>query len=207
MSVENTEMTILDKKELFFNDIYSKFNAEQKSRYKSIYNKFWSVYVKVWKLKKSIKELEGREVKIQNDVKKFRIKFFIISAVFLSIVWFTNQSNIDFYFITLAAGIYYLWLMLRIDADVKEINFKIFISYQNIDILESLNANLDLIMLPSADSYMEIYERYYSERNYVPDRLNQLTSYELDIFKEFKIELDLAIAKEMGYEVPSFYFL
>ncbi|MBU3601591.1 hypothetical protein [Polynucleobacter sp. AM-25C3] len=151
--------------------------------------------------------MDGRKVKIQSDVKKFRIKFFIISAVFLSIVWFTYQSNIDFYFITLATGIYYLWLMLRIDADVKEINSKIFNSEQNIDLLESLNANLDLIMLPSDDSYMEIYERYYSERYYVPDRLNHLTVDELAIFKEFKIELNLAIIEEMGYEKPEFTLL
>lgn len=192
---EEIDKRILEKKDKFFKEIYENLSKDQKTIYTNNYHKFWGAYSKIWGYTKEIKTL--KEVKV--DLVKQRdksIKWNLFFAAGITLVSFVKgTSPIEFGLIFLFFFCYFIWISILSIVEERSISNEISHIKRTISIFEVHNAEFNLIFLPNMEDYMTLYDE---------DRIlgADLSSTESAIVSEFKVEVQLALIQNMGFDRP-----
>jgi len=204
MQYYHSDFEDYEKKSKFFDEIYGALTEDELKRYKRIIATFRNRIDLAWKLRKQIEEVE-KQCESNNKSMKKTLIFFIVLAVIAILYKFINDSNtsdlsakliaeMGFGFLILTGVIYYFWLSLV--NNIANQNMALNISNTNlaISILETAYTDCGLMNFPNTDEYKRIFDNSF--------RGDKLSEEELQIVKEFNVQLGLSALESMGYDIP-----
>lgn len=183
------------KKESFVKDSLANLSKHELNEFNLLNKKFTVIKRKIRELKKDIAELDKQRDSLKKTKKKFNYFAIALMVALQIIVFFKDSSTLESYVITILAGLVYFWHVFSFYDEDKTL----------FQLMQTKEQTIELVSMP----LVELGLLYIAGDEELVMRLSESYPYASDVSESdqlacssYYIELDLAILKIVGVDVP-----